>query len=47
MSEEEIRESIGRIEIAPEVLTTIVRHTTLLVDGVNGLAGTGLDRGSH
>ncbi len=43
MSEEEIKESIGRIEIAPEVLTTIVRHTTLLVDGVNGLAAVPAD----
>lgn len=38
MSEEESKESIGRIEIAPEVLTTIVRYTTLEVDGVNKLA---------
>ena len=32
MSEEESRESIGRIEIAPEVLTTIVHNTTLEVE---------------
>lgn len=45
MSEEESRESIGRIEIAPEVLTTIVRHTTLEVEGVNGLAAVPADVG--
>ncbi|MGD2078568.1 MAG: Asp23/Gls24 family envelope stress response protein [Chloroflexota bacterium] len=38
MSEEETKESIGRIEIAPEVLTTIVRYTTLEIEGVNKLA---------
>ena len=36
MSEE--RESIGRIEVAPEVLLTIVHHTTLDVEGVNKMA---------
>jgi len=45
MSEEETRESIGRIEIAPEVLTTIVHHTTLEVEGVNGLAAVPADVG--
>jgi PadR family transcriptional regulator PadR len=43
MSEEETRESIGRIEIAPEVLTTIVHHTTLEVEGVNALAAVPAD----
>lgn len=43
MSEEETRESIGRIEIAPEVLTTIVHHTTLEVEGVNALASVPAD----
>lgn len=38
MSEQEYRESIGRIEISPEVLTTIAHYTTLDVDGVNKLA---------
>jgi uncharacterized alkaline shock family protein YloU len=38
MSEQEQIESIGRIEIAPEVLTAIVQHTTLSVEGVNQLA---------
>jgi len=45
MIEEETKESIGRIEIAPEVLTTIVRHTTLEVEGVNGLAAVPADVG--
>ncbi len=38
MSDQETLESVGRIEIAPEVLTTIARYTTLSVDGVNALA---------
>jgi uncharacterized alkaline shock family protein YloU len=38
MSEQEVPESIGRIEIAPEVLTTIVYLTTLDVEGVNKMA---------
>jgi uncharacterized alkaline shock family protein YloU len=38
MGEQEHRESIGRIEIAPEVLTTIAHYTTLDVEGVNKLA---------
>ena len=38
MSEQGHRESIGRIEIAPEVLTTIAHYTTLDVEGVNKLA---------
>lgn len=33
MSEQQM-ESIGRIEVAPEVLVTIARHTTLGVEGV-------------
>ena len=45
MSEEENRESIGRIEIAPEVLTTIVRHTTLDIEGVHALAAVPADVG--
>lgn len=47
MSEEEVevRESIGRIEIAPEVLTTIVHHTTLEVEGVNMMASVPADVG--
>ena len=43
MSKEENRESIGRIEIAPEVLTTIVHNTTLEVEGVNTLAAVPAD----
>jgi uncharacterized alkaline shock family protein YloU len=38
MNEQESRESIGRIEIAPEVLTTIAHYTTLSVEGVNKMA---------
>ncbi len=38
MSEQEIRDSAGRIEIAPEVLTTIAQYATLDVDGVDSLA---------
>lgn len=38
MSEEEHRESIGRIEIAPEVLTTIAHRTTMDIEGVNGMS---------
>jgi len=36
MSEE--RESVGRIEVAPEVLTTIARFASLDVEGVRGMA---------
>lgn len=43
MSEQEKVESIGRIEIAPEVLTTIVQNTTLGVDGVNSLTAVPAD----
>jgi uncharacterized alkaline shock family protein YloU len=32
------RESIGRIEVAPEVLTTIARFATLGVEGVSRMA---------
>jgi uncharacterized alkaline shock family protein YloU len=45
MSEEETKESIGRIEVAPEVLTTIVRHVTLEVEGVSALAAVPADVG--
>ena len=45
MSDQETLESIGRIEIAPEVLTTIARYTTLSVDGVNMLAPVPADVG--
>jgi uncharacterized alkaline shock family protein YloU len=45
MSETEERESIGRIEVAPEVLTTIARHTTLKVDGVHKMAQPPADVG--
>jgi len=38
-------ESIGRIEVAPEVLTTIVHHTTLAVEGVNRMAAVPPDVG--
>ena len=43
MSEQEQQESIGRIEIAPEVLTTIAHYTTLSVEGVNKLAAVPAD----
>lgn len=36
---------MGRIEIAPEVLTTIVRYTTLGVEGVNKMAAVPADVG--
>jgi uncharacterized alkaline shock family protein YloU len=45
MSEQEIPESIGRIEIAPEVLTTIVHYTTLDVEGVYKMAAVPADVG--
>lgn len=45
MSEQEEKESIGRIEIAPEVLTTIVQYATLGVEGVNKLAAVPADMG--
>ena len=45
MSEQEIPESIGRIEIAPEVLTTIVHYTTLDVEGVYKMAAVPSDVG--
>lgn len=38
MSEEIEEKSVGRIEIAPEVLTTIAHYTTLNVDGVSSMA---------
>lgn len=38
MTEQEQHESIGRIEIAPGVLTSIAFHTTLSVEGVNKMA---------
>jgi uncharacterized alkaline shock family protein YloU len=40
------QESIGRIEVAPEVLTTIVRFATLGVDGVSRLCPAPADAGS-
>lgn len=45
MSEQEQKDSIGRIEIAPEVLTTIAHYTTLGVDGVNKMAALPADVG--
>jgi uncharacterized alkaline shock family protein YloU len=45
MSDDQQVESIGRIEIAPEVLTTIVQHTALGVDGVNRLTSVPADVG--
>ncbi len=45
MSEQEQLESAGRIEIAPEVLTTIAHYTTLSVEGVNKLASVPPDMG--
>jgi len=38
MNKDSEQSSIGRIEIAPEVLTTIAHYTTLNVDGVNQMA---------
>ena len=38
MNKEPEKASIGRIEIAPEVLTTIALYTTLSVEGVNQMA---------
>lgn len=37
-SESENKESVGRIEVAPEVLTTIAQYVTLGVSGVNKMA---------
>jgi uncharacterized alkaline shock family protein YloU len=39
------RESIGRVEVAPGVLTTIAHYVTLNVDGVNKMAPTPADVG--
>jgi uncharacterized alkaline shock family protein YloU len=39
------RESIGRVEVAPGVLTTIAHYATLDVEGVNKLAPTPADVG--
>lgn len=39
------RESIGRIEVAPGVLTTIAHYVTLNVDGVNKMAPIPADVG--
>jgi len=38
MSEGTVRESIGRIEVAPEVLATIAYYATLRVEGVAKMA---------
>lgn len=38
MSDVEIQESIGRIEVAPEVLATIAYYAALRVDGVAKMA---------
>jgi uncharacterized alkaline shock family protein YloU len=45
MSEQESKDSIGRIEIAPEVLTTIAHYTTMSVAGVNKMAALPADVG--
>jgi uncharacterized alkaline shock family protein YloU len=45
MSEQEKQEGIGRIEIAPEVLTTIAYYATLDVEGVNRMATVPADVG--
>ena len=39
------RESIGRVEVAPGVLTTIAHYATLNVDGVNKMAPAPADVG--
>jgi uncharacterized alkaline shock family protein YloU len=39
------RESIGRVEVAPGVLTTIAHYATLDVEGVNRMAPTPADVG--
>lgn len=38
MNEVNVRESIGRIEVAPEVLATIAYYATLRVDGIAKMA---------
>jgi uncharacterized alkaline shock family protein YloU len=43
MGETADRDSIGRIEIAPVVLTTIAEYVTLGVDGVNTMASVPAD----
>lgn len=43
MSEVEIQESIGRIEVAPEVLATIAYYAVLRVDGVAKMASIPAD----
>ncbi len=40
----ETREPIGRIEVSPEALTTIVRLASLQVEGVTALSGASPDR---
>ena len=45
MNEDSERVSIGRIEIAPEVLTTIAHYTPLSVEGVNQMAQIPADVG--
>lgn len=39
------RESFGRVEVAPGVLTTIAHYVTLNVEGVNKMAATPADVG--
>lgn len=46
MNDQIEEKSAGRIEIAPEVLTTIAYHTTLAVDGVSKMAQVPADVGS-
>jgi uncharacterized alkaline shock family protein YloU len=45
MDEHEPNESTGRIEVAPEVLTTIAHYATLGVEGVNRMAALPADVG--
>ncbi|RME85656.1 MAG: Asp23/Gls24 family envelope stress response protein [Caldilineae bacterium] len=43
----ERREPLGRVTIAPQVLTTIVRQTALSADGVKGLSARIPRRSKH
>ncbi len=42
---ESTKESIGRIEVAPDVLVTIVHYATLRVEGISKMASVPTDAG--
>lgn len=45
MSEHVERESLGRIEVAPDVLTMIAHYATMRVDGIHKMASAPAEKG--